>query len=174
MLLFWILVGLLGAVVAFVLYLLGWSWAVSHKPDGQKSLSDHWRDESQFPCPKEIVSEVKNSLLLFVPGNNQFPELDYDAEGAPALALVDENYGYILIRTPQMCGEDETPLFMINGCSCFSSEDSPFESVDAEIVHYLDGAQRIRSKVLEAGIQAPNSVVLNNREYVLEATDETY
>lgn len=166
-LLLWLL-ALAGLVVgAFWLYLVLLAWSANHKPDGQKSLADHWADESKFACSDSIVRQVKDALLVFTPNFNQFPELDYDAEDAPALALYDEHFGYTLIRTPQMCGEDETPLFTITGYSRLSSEDSPFESVDAEIAFYLDGAKRIRSILEEAGVEPPSTVMINGENHQL-------
>ena len=154
-------------VGAFGLYLLLLAWSANHKPAGQKSLADHWADESKFACSESIVRQVKDALLVFTPNFNQGPELDYDAEDAPALALYDEHFGYTLIRTPQMCGEDETPLFTIDGYSRLSSEESPFESVDAEITFYLDGAKRIRSILEEAGVEPPSTVMINGENHQL-------
>lgn len=166
-LLLWLLVVAGLAVGAFGLYLSLLAWSANHRPDGQKSLADHWADESKFACSDRIVRQVKDALLVFTPNFNQGPELDYDAEDAPALALYDEHFGYTLIRTPQMCGEDETPLFTIDGYSRLSSEESPFESVDAEIAFYLDGAKKIRSILEEAGVEAPSTVAINGNNYVL-------
>ena len=163
----WLLVVAGLAVGAFGLYLSLLVSSANHKPDGQKSLADHWADESKFACSDRIVRQVKDALLVFTPNFNQGPELDYDAEDAPALALYDEHFGYTLIRTPQMCGEDETPLFTIDGYSRLSSEESPFESVDAEIAFYLDGAKKIRSILEEAGVEAPSTVAINGNDYVL-------
>lgn len=154
-------------VGAVGLYLSLLAWSANHKPDGQKSLADHWADESKFACSDRIVRQVKDALLVFTPNFNQGPELDYDADGMPALALYDEHFGYTLIRTPQMCGEEETPLFTIDGYSRLSSEESPFESVDAEIAFYLDGAKKIRATLVEAGVESPSMVVINGNNHVL-------
>ena len=162
----WLLVGGL-AVGAFGLYFVLLAWSANHKPDGQKSLADHWADESKFACSDSIVRQVKDALLVFTPNFNQGPELDYDADDTPALALYDEHFGYTLIRTPEMCGEGETPLFTIDGYSCLSSEDSPFESVEAEIAFYLDGAKKIFSILEEAGVEAPSEVLINGNNHVL-------
>ena len=166
-LLLWLLAVAGLAVGAFGLYLLLLAWSANHKPDGQKSLADHWADESKFACSDHIVRQVKDALLVFTPNFNQGPELDYDADGMPALALYDEHFGYTLIRTTQMCAEGETPLFTITGYSRLSSEDSPFESVDAEIAFYLDGAKKIRATLEEAGVESPSMVVINGNNHVL-------
>ena len=171
MLLFWILVGLLGAVVAFVLYLLGWSWAVSHKPDGQKSLADHWEEESKLPCSPSITSTVKESLRVFESGVYQFPELDGDG----VFSLLDDNYGSIAIRTKEMCLEDQQPLFEVYGPSGLGVDEDeyPFESEQEEILHYLDGAKDICTILLDAGITAPLSVTINDKDYELRNIEKS-
>ena len=152
-------------VGAFGLYLLLLAWSVNHKPDGQKSLADHWEEESKLPCSPSITSTVKESLRVFEPGVYQFPELDGDG----VFSLLDDNYGSIAIRTKEMCLEDQQPLFEVCGPSGLEVDEDeyPFESVDAEIAFYLDGAKKIRSILEEAGVEAPTMVVINGNNYDL-------
>ena len=163
---FWIIVGvlLLGAAGLFMWLWLA-AWLDNHKPDGQKSMAELREEEHQLPCSQAVVSSVKESLLVFSPGVYQFPELDEEG----VCSLLDESYGSISIRTAEMCEVDQHPLFFIDGPSCLGADDEeyPFESVDAEVVHYLDGAQKIRSKLLKAGIDAPISVTINGTDHPL-------
>lgn len=164
--LFWVIMAILilgGAGLVF------WIWLAvrldDHKPDGQKSMAERRAEERQLPCSDSIASSVKESLLVFSPGVYQYPELDEES----VFALLDENYGSISIRTSEMCDPDQPPLFCIDGPSCLGMDDEeyPFESVDAEIAFYLDGAHEIRSQLLEAGVDAPTLVNINGADYKL-------
>lgn len=164
----WVLLGGFVALAAFLTYLWGWSWAVGHKPDGQESLADNWEEESKFPCSVALAKQVKEVLLVFPPGNNQFPELNWDENDIGVFCLLDQHYGYICIRTPEMCEEDQPSLFKVDAYSQISDDDaSPFESVDAEIAYYLTGAKEIWSKLQEVGVEPTSTVTINGQNYQL-------
>ena len=164
----WVLLFCLLAFAAFATYLWGRSWAVDHKPDGQKSLAEHWDEEAKFPCSTAVAKQVKDVLLVFPPGNNQFPELDWDEDDIGAFCLLDQHHGYICIRTQEMCEEDQPPLFKVDAYSHISDDDaSPFDSVEAEITYYLTGAKKIFSKLQEAGVEPPSTVMINGKNHQL-------
>ena len=167
MFLFWTIATILllgGAGLFFWIWLA--VWLDNHKPDGQKSMAKRREEERQLPCSQSIASSIKKSLLVFSPGIYQYPELDEER----AFSLLDENYGSITIRTSEMCDADQHPLFFIDGPSCLGidNEEYPFESVDAEIAHYMNGAREIRSQLLHVGIDAPISVIINGTDHPLD------
>lgn len=171
-LLFWVLAGAaVLAAVGVLLYVWLAIWLHDHKPDGQKSMADRQEEESKLPCSASITSTVKESLRVFEPGVYQFPELDDDG----MFSLLDDNYGSIAIRTKEMCLGDQQPLFFVDGPSGLGmdQDEYPFESEEAEILHYLDGAQDICAILLDAGVTPPLLVTINDKNYELRNVEKS-
>ena len=87
-------------------------WAAGHRPEGGKSLNDHFNELSTLPCDRKVTSGIIAALNVIPAALNSHPEIDEEDESF--LRHIDEYFGVIRIRTKEMCRNDMEPEFSIS------------------------------------------------------------